>query len=43
MDAEFNAWILREGHETYLFKGRHDVDLFFTCEDGAVVGSGLSA
>ena len=28
MDAEFNAWALRGGHVTYLFKGRHDVDLF---------------
>ena len=34
MDAEFNAWSLRGGHVTYLFKGRHDVDLFLPLKTG---------
>ena len=34
MDAEFNALGLRGGHVTYLFKGRHDVDLFLPLKSG---------
>ncbi len=38
MDAEFNAWGLRGGHATYLFKARHDVDLFLPVKTGQSSG-----